>query len=658
MNARQIQRTFIALIILALLAPACPVGALALSSRDPLLHANLSRAEFEFDYVPFANSEYALYLFSADGGDVQGRAELLQGGKIIASGEGRGELLSTWLVAGTQYTIRVHGSGNAVIEVARNTLSRCFSQSLDAQEDASQGKIIAREYDAHWYRFTARDDTLLMLTCVPEERNLSLSAALFDGNGSLISYFNRLSGGACMLLAETEEGKDYYLRVCAPDGGTGYYALNLTRSEGPEFTTALRFDALEYSLAAGDEIKLADSITGTPLLWVSDNPSVAAAAQDGSIYGMSEGIARITAHGMSSSAVCTVNVSHVPLEGLELPDEEIRLSVGEELEIPLKRIPENASEHRLRYIIADSSLAGVNRSGILTGLREGETTLTVRSADGLIADSVKLTITPAEKKYRALLVGEQNYPFSENTKRNGSENSVNAIASLLETVDFDGAGFEIRTAADLSKAELIAEIRSAFAGAKEQDISLLYITSHGSYAGGMSFLELSDGSTLSARDLERELRSIPGTIIVMIDCCGSGGAIGAASDSLEFAKGITGAFSGAAIRGSKFKVLCSAGLDQDSFRIAFNENADSGVMATVFARALCDGAGWSIDRDMRKSMGADLNYDGSITLDELWQYMGSRVNWYLEIASELTGENYRQSVQVYPEGDPFILFER
>ena len=112
------------------------------------------------------------------------------------------------------------------------------------------------------------------------------------------------------------------------------------------------------------------------------------------------------------------------------------------------------------------------------------------------------------------------------------------------------------------------------------------------------------------------------------------------------------------IRGSKFKVLCSAGLDQDSFRIAFNENADSGVMATVFARALCDGAGWSIDRVMRKSMGADLNYDGSITLDELWQYMGSRVNWYLEIASELTGENYRQSVQVYPEGDPFILFER
>ena len=37
--------------------------------------------------------------------------------------------------------------------------------------------------------------------------------------------------------------------------------------------------------------------------------------------------------------------------------------------------------------------------------------------------------------------------------------------------------------------------------------------------------------------------------------------------------------------------------------------------------------------------------------------MAGRVDWYLELASELTGETYRQSVQVYPMGDPFALFE-
>ena len=657
MNARKMKRWISALLALILLAPAIPVGAFALSSRDPLLHANLSRAEFEFNYIPFANSEYALWLFSADGGKVQARAELLKDGEVIAAGEGRGELFSAWLAADTQYTIRVHGSGNAIVEVARNTLSRCFSQALQAHEDESQGKMIAREYDAHWYTFTAQDDTLLMLTCVPEERMFPLSAALFDESGTLVSYFNQLSGGACMLLAETQAKKDYYVRVCAPEGGTGYYSLDLNRSSGPEFAQALRFDALEYGVAVGSMINLSEHVSGSPLLWVSDHPEIAAVSQDGSIRGVGEGTASITAHGMSSSAVCRVQVRHVPLENLEIA-EEISLSAGEEKMLSLRLTPENASDRRLRYIIGDSSIARVDRSGTITGLKEGETTLTVRSADGAIADSARLIVTPAERKYRALLIGEQNYPFSENTRRTGSENSVNAIRNLLETVDFDGTGFEVSTAADLSRAELIAGIRSCFADAGEQDISLLYITSHGSYEGGMSFLELSDGSTLSARDLERELRGIPGTIVVMIDCCGSGGAIGAASDSLEFARGITGAFSGAAIRGSKFKVLCSAGLDEDSFRIAFNENAASGVMATVFARALCDGAGWSIDRDMRKAMSADLNYDGAITLDELWQYMSGRVNWYLEIASELTGEDYRQSIQVYPEGDPFILFKR
>ena len=174
----------------------------------------------------------------------------------------------------------------------------------------------------------------------------------------------------------------------------------------------------------------------------------------------------------------------------------------------------------------------------------------------------------------------------------------------------------------------------------------------------MSFLELSDGSSISARDLERELRAIPGTVVVLIDSCGSGGAIGAASEYENFAKGITGAFSGAAIRGSKYKVLASAGLDQDSYRIAFNADAGAGIMATAFARALCDGAGWDIDRGDRGTMGADSNYDGSITLDELYRYMRSRVDWYLGVASSLTGQTYRQSVQVWPEGDPFVIFRR
>ena len=87
-------RTLAVLLVLTLLAPVFPTGALALSGVDPLLYANLSRADFVFSYTPFANSEYALYLFSQDGGEVQGRAQLMENGHVIAEGEGFGEILS------------------------------------------------------------------------------------------------------------------------------------------------------------------------------------------------------------------------------------------------------------------------------------------------------------------------------------------------------------------------------------------------------------------------------------------------------------------------------------------------------------------------------------------------------------------------------------
>lgn len=651
----RIARAAFTLLVLLLLASAYGAGAFALSGADPLLFADLDHADFEFQYVPQANSNYAIYLFSADGNEVQGRVEVFENGETVTSGEGTGEICSAWLMEGASYTIRVHGSGSAVIEVARQALSRSFAQPLQAVENEASGKMIAHDYDAHWYTFEAGGSAPALLTCVSEDPRLRPEALLFGADGSLISAFERLPGGACKLRVETEAGKRYFIRISAPEGGTGYYTLQLHRPEGTG--GAPSFDTDEISLAAGEETDLS-RITGDALLWVSDDPTVAAVLQNGVVLGLQPGEATVTAYGMDGEARCKILVQHVPLEGLKIAGEEIVLSAGDDADIPVQLHPANASEHRLRFQVENREIASVSREGILKALQSGETLLHVSSADGKFADSVRIIVQPAVRKYRALLVGEENYPFEEDATRDGSENSVQALASLFGTVEFENAAYAVRTRRDLSRAELIAEIRETFRSATAQDVSLLYITSHGSYSGGMSFLELSDGSTLSARDLERELRRISGTVVVFIDCCGSGGAIGAASERVAFAKGFTEAFSAGSIRGSKYKVIASAGLDEDSFRIAFNEYADSGVMATVFARALCDGAGWDIDRGVPGTMGADANYDGGITLGELQDYMTGRVGWYLDIASDLTGQDYRQSIQVYPEGDPLVLFEK
>lgn len=106
------------------------------------------------------------------------------------------------------------------------------------------------------------------------------------------------------------------------------------------------------------------------------------------------------------------------------------------------------------------------------------------------------------------------------------------------------------------------------------------------------------------------------------------------------------------------RCFTSAAADEDSYRLALNADAEFGVMATVFARALCDGAGWNIDLNARGTMGADTDYDGEITMNELRTYMQKRVNWYLVLAERLTGGSYRQSVSMYPESSALTLFRR
>lgn len=653
-----LRRAAVALLLMTLAAPVFLTGALALSNADPMLRANLDRADFEFEYTPPANSDYALYVFSEDGSEVQARAEILEDGLIIASGMGSGQICSAWLVAGKTYSMRVHGSGQALVEVARNTLSRCYDEPLDVREEEPAQKMIARSFDAHWYRFEAEKSGRLMLSCAPEDPGLRLSALLFDDAGALISRFESLDSGACMLLAGTRAGRAYYVRVYSPMGQEGLYSLKLNRDPEGGIVSALRFAQGEYELASGGALDLSPALSGNALLWDSDDVSVAQVSQSGVVTGLNEGEATITAYGLGSQAQCRVRVSRVAVAGIDVVGEEIALSAGDSTAVTVDFTPENASNRRVYYRVSDPQIASVSPQGVLKGLQAGETELTATSADGRFTDSVRVTVRPAAPRYRALLVGEHSYPFAESTERRGSENSVQALKSLLETSRFDSAAYAVTVGSDLSRAELIAEIREAFDGASEQDVSLFYITCHGSYSGGMSFLELSDGSSLSARDLERELRRIPGTVAVLIDCCGSGGAIGSASERAAFARGITGEFAGASVRGSKYKVLTSAGLDEDSFRIAFNGEAEAGAMATAFVRALCDGAGWNIDLNARGTMGADQDYDGRITLDEIYLYARGRVNWYLDVASALTGESYAQSVQVYPKGDPFVLFQR
>ena len=629
-----------------------PVGALV-----PVAPGN---GEQRLTFTPAVNGDYDVCLLpTKEGSEIH--AQLWRDGELLAEGSGAPCALTCRLTAGETYELRLRGEGAALAEIARSALSRSAGNPLELADGEGYSKLIARGGDVHWYAVTAIRSGAALMGCRPEDQTLSLEAMLFDESGRPVAQSEMLPSGACVLSAELASGGKYLLRVAARDGGTGKYVLTNQRSAAsqPPAEVELADDSLTMEGRSMELLQVQTSpYSASPLVFFdSADSDVAFVHSDGTLESRAAGETTVVAYGFGGVRdSCGVIVTHVSVEGVNVEPGDVEMVVGDEMRLDVRLIPENASQRGVTFVTGDEQVVSVSEKGVITATGSGETQVAVVTADGGHTDVVRVRVSPAPRRYRALLIGEQNYASTVEDVRHGSTNSVESIAKLLGTASMDGEAYEISTLIDAPRDTVVARIRETFAGATESDVSLVYITCHGFYRAGMSFFLMADGSVLSAAELEKELRAIPGQILLLADCCGSGGMLGASGEQERFLDGVTGVFQGTVgsptVHGSKVRVLASALLDQDSYRISFSDDPQTG-MATVFARALCDAAGWSIDKNARSAMNADADYDGDITLDELATYMSRRVNWYLDLAGD-----YIQTVNVYPEGDSLVVMQR
>ncbi len=606
-----------------------------------------------FAYSPAANGVYGVYLLP-DSQEADARAELWQDGECLAEGGDLRNPLTFRLTAGGEYEIRVSGAGRVRMEIARDALSRCPTQPLEIPDGESYSKLIARQGDAHWYSVKAESSGAAMLVCAPEQRGLRLAGALFDEAGRMLGRAETLASGTAILSAEFEEGRTYLIRLSGIGGGTGKYALSMLRSENasrPE-SVQLGADRLTVRGYASERLSIDLIPAGSCDLVYLDSSDfdIARGWPSGFIEGRQSGDAVITVYGFGGArSTCRVAVESVPVEAVRFTLDNLILEEGETRRLSANLVPANATDRRIAYASDDDDVAVIDESGVLTAVGPGAAKITATAQDGGAVGVAHVTVEPAGPKHRALLIGEQDYAPTVETVREGSVKSVEGVRSLL----YSSGGYQVATLLDGSRDDILAAVRATFAGAREQDVSLVYITCHGFYQAGMTFFLMADGSVLSAYDLERELRVIPGEIILMVDCCGSGGVLAEAGTPADILSGITSVFTApvgpASVRGSKYRVVASAYLDQDSYRIGFGASG----MSTVFARALCDAAGWNIDLAAPSAMNADTNYDARITLSELASYLARRIPWYLNLAGQ-----YQQTTVVYPENDAFTIFGR
>ncbi len=620
------------------------------------LEVALSGTPARFSFTVPSNSAYTFASFGGEGVS----AALSVGADMLPVASGDGFHFTERLVAGKRYTLSMTGtSGTAYVEIMRDALGRSFDKPL-VIKNLGEGypKAIARARDVHWYRFTPEATGLYMIAT---RGALSTEGLVTDASGrALQAVSNQVLpyDRNFALQMQLLKGQTYALRVCAKGDEVGRYTLRFIRagSDAP-VPSDIRLSAQGAKLSVGERVRLTASVEPdgalAELLWVSTDPHVATVTETGQVLALGAGTCEVIALGFGKAyATCKVEVRAVALTGISFAMPALKLPMGEQQPLAYAIEPANAKHEGVTFWSSDEKIAAVDGEGNLKALAAGACTVAVSTADGALSDQLEVTVTEQPPARRALVIGEARYV--DGRVRIGAVNSAQGLADLLRAQSYGGATYEVTMRMDTSRGGAIQAIRDTFSGAKPGDVSLFAINCHGGYENGTPYLQFHDGTKLTAQGLELELRKIPGTVVVILDCCNSGAFI-SRMDRSQFTSRMLSAFGtdrSGSFAMSKYRVICSSSSTQQSYRISPKGIESEAHMSTALARALCLAGGWDIAQDKRTSMKADLDKDGSVTLEEVYQYAYKRVKLDLEEAADV------QDVQIYPRGSQFVLFSR
>jgi YD repeat-containing protein len=275
----------------------------------------------------------------------------------------------------------------------------------------------------------------------------------------------------------------------------------------------------------------------------------------------------------------------------------------------------------------------------------------------------------ASSVYRAFLVGVGDYKYFPDTHGNSDLPSPPYdVERMHDILNHSSSGFSlINELINLhaTKLAILNGIANAFSGADADDVSYFYFAGHGLNSSGVSYLCSTDvsyysplSSYISTNELESALSAIPGTKVVILDSCHSGGFIGKqigeeeiSTNAQEFNDNVIDVFLSRDLTSSQYKVLTSCLSSQTAIELIPSEGDPWGLFSDV----LCEGCGYDY---YSHPYCADENANGEITLDEAYDYTDEQVNIIIDILNAPPYEwDIDQDTQVYPLNSDFVIIE-
>ena len=171
---------------------------------------------------------------------------------------------------------------------------------------------------------------------------------------------------------------------------------------GESGLTGVSLDRYTLTLYAGEA---AEQLTATlkpegteaAIRWTSSNQTAAAVSQDGKVTPLAAGVTVVTAAAGDYRASCIVTVQpeRVRVTGIRFEEPTHTLMMGSTVTLQPIITPDDATVKNLTWVSSDEQTATVSRTGIVTALAVGETTITATTVDGGYSAEIRIIVTAA-----------------------------------------------------------------------------------------------------------------------------------------------------------------------------------------------------------------------------------------------------------------------
>ena len=179
----------------------------------------------------------------------------------------------------------------------------------------------------------------------------------------------------------------------APDDGNANEMLVQTEVEIPKVAVSgITLNNSTLSLTTGQNFTLQamlspSNATNKEVTWESSDAGVAAVSKDGVVTAKKAGKATIVAKaadesGKYASCVVTVTEAKKEVTGVTLNKSSLNLGVGGSEVLSATVLPADATNKQVTWLSSTPSVATVSQSGVVTGVKEGTTQISVITADG------------------------------------------------------------------------------------------------------------------------------------------------------------------------------------------------------------------------------------------------------------------------------------